>query len=261
MRLASVSCSNYPAGYFNVYRCLANRPDLDAVLHLGDYIYEFANGVYGDGSATGRMPLPVGRSRQRWPTTACDTPPIAATSTCRRRTPRTRSSSCGTTTRSSTMRRGMAPRRTRARDAEWRTAARAPRIRPTSNGCRCASRPRTASACTATFRFGRLADLVMLDTRGLRDRQASGTRPGDTRGSHPHPAGRGAGGVAVRRTCGGLSSRVTAWRLLGQQILFAPLAPPGTTAQNTDVWDGYPAARARVSWTSCRASASRTSPS
>ena len=31
VRLASVSCSNYPAGYFNVYRCLANRPDLDAV--------------------------------------------------------------------------------------------------------------------------------------------------------------------------------------------------------------------------------------
>ena len=55
----SVSCSNYPAGYFNVYRCLANRPDLDAVLHLGDYIYEFANGVYGDG--VGLRPHPACR--------------------------------------------------------------------------------------------------------------------------------------------------------------------------------------------------------
>src|SRR5262245_5600294 len=59
MRLASVSCSNYPAGYFNVYRCLANRLDLDAVVHLGDYIYEFANGRYGDGSESGRVPIPA----------------------------------------------------------------------------------------------------------------------------------------------------------------------------------------------------------
>ncbi len=62
VRLAQVSCSNYPAGYFNVYRCLANRPDLDAVLHLGDYIYEFANGAYGDGAAMGRVPLPAGEA-------------------------------------------------------------------------------------------------------------------------------------------------------------------------------------------------------
>ncbi len=62
VRLATVSCSNYPAGYFNVYRCVANRADLDAVLHLGDYIYEFANGVYGDGADSGRIPMPAGEA-------------------------------------------------------------------------------------------------------------------------------------------------------------------------------------------------------
>ncbi|MET0214500.1 MAG: alkaline phosphatase D family protein, partial [Vicinamibacterales bacterium] len=50
LRLGQVSCSNYPTGYFNVYRCLANRPDLDAVVHLGDYIYEFAASRYSDPS-------------------------------------------------------------------------------------------------------------------------------------------------------------------------------------------------------------------
>jgi alkaline phosphatase D len=40
-RLAVVSCSNYPAGYFNVYAAIAGRDDLDAVLHLGDYLYEY----------------------------------------------------------------------------------------------------------------------------------------------------------------------------------------------------------------------------
>tara|TARA_R110002072_G_scaffold142853_1_gene288513 strand:+ start:89749 stop:91380 length:1632 start_codon:yes stop_codon:yes gene_type:complete len=46
-RLAVVSCSNYPQGYFNVYRELAAR-DCDAVLHLGDYIYEYAEGGYAN---------------------------------------------------------------------------------------------------------------------------------------------------------------------------------------------------------------------
>lgn len=40
-KLAAVSCSNYPAGYFHVYGEIAQRDDLDAVLHLGDYIYEY----------------------------------------------------------------------------------------------------------------------------------------------------------------------------------------------------------------------------
>jgi alkaline phosphatase D len=48
LKLAVFSCSNYPAGYFNVYREAALNPDLDAVIHLGDYIYEYA----ADGYAT-----------------------------------------------------------------------------------------------------------------------------------------------------------------------------------------------------------------
>ena len=43
LRLAFVSCSNYTGGYFTAYRGLALRDDLDAVLHLGDYIYEYGN--------------------------------------------------------------------------------------------------------------------------------------------------------------------------------------------------------------------------
>ncbi len=46
VRIAVVSCSNYTAGYFNAYNAISKRDDIDAVLHLGDYIYE-----YGGGSA------------------------------------------------------------------------------------------------------------------------------------------------------------------------------------------------------------------
>lgn len=48
LKLAVFSCSNYPAGYFTPYAVAAQMPDLDAVLHLGDYIYEYA----ADGYAT-----------------------------------------------------------------------------------------------------------------------------------------------------------------------------------------------------------------
>jgi alkaline phosphatase D len=57
-RLAVTSCANYPAGFFNVYRLIARRDDVDLVLHLGDYLYEYANGTFGDGEALGRLPEP-----------------------------------------------------------------------------------------------------------------------------------------------------------------------------------------------------------
>lgn len=46
VRCAVVSCSNISWGYFNVYRHIADRTDIDYVLHLGDYIYEYGRGVY-----------------------------------------------------------------------------------------------------------------------------------------------------------------------------------------------------------------------
>ncbi len=48
MRIAAVSGSNYNAGYFNSYRTLGNRNDIDAIFHLGDYTYEYENNGYGD---------------------------------------------------------------------------------------------------------------------------------------------------------------------------------------------------------------------
>ena len=60
LRLAVVSCSNYPAGFFNVYQAIAARGDVDLVLHLGDYIYEYGEGGYATqfGAQVGRVPDP-----------------------------------------------------------------------------------------------------------------------------------------------------------------------------------------------------------
>ncbi len=61
VRFGVVSCSNHPAGYFNVYRDIAQRDDLDAVIHLGDFIYEYGLGGYATGMAEklGRVPEPA----------------------------------------------------------------------------------------------------------------------------------------------------------------------------------------------------------
>lgn len=40
VRFAAVSCSSFAAGFFNPYARLAERDDLDAVVHVGDYFYE-----------------------------------------------------------------------------------------------------------------------------------------------------------------------------------------------------------------------------
>lgn len=59
-KFAVVSCSNHPAGYFHAYREIAQRDDIDAVLHLGDYIYEYGMGGYATdrAEALGRIPDP-----------------------------------------------------------------------------------------------------------------------------------------------------------------------------------------------------------
>ncbi len=45
------SCSNYPAGYFNAYKEMANNSEIDLVLHLGDYLYEYSSSGYASSDA------------------------------------------------------------------------------------------------------------------------------------------------------------------------------------------------------------------
>ena len=61
VKLAVFSCANYPAGYFNVYAEAARRNDLDATVHLGDYIYEYGQGGYASANAAalGRLSQPA----------------------------------------------------------------------------------------------------------------------------------------------------------------------------------------------------------
>jgi alkaline phosphatase D len=47
-RFAFVSCAHYENGFFNAYEVIKNRNDIDFVVHLGDYIYEYETGGLGN---------------------------------------------------------------------------------------------------------------------------------------------------------------------------------------------------------------------
>jgi len=56
--LAVASCALFPNGFFNAYQAIADLPRVDAVLHLGDYIYEYGGPEsYGmDSAVAGERP-------------------------------------------------------------------------------------------------------------------------------------------------------------------------------------------------------------
>jgi len=60
LTLAVASCASFSHGFFNAYEAIAARDDVDVVLHLGDYIYEYGVAGYGGDVALrlGRVPLP-----------------------------------------------------------------------------------------------------------------------------------------------------------------------------------------------------------
>lgn len=61
---AVCSCSNYPAGYFYVYREMAKQ-NVDVVIHLGDYIYEYgADGYAAEDAAKLGRTLPTDNNKE-----------------------------------------------------------------------------------------------------------------------------------------------------------------------------------------------------
>ncbi len=56
--LAVFSCSNLGFGHFNAYAHAAQRSDIDAVLHMGDYIYEYGMGGYDAGAEFASRMMP-----------------------------------------------------------------------------------------------------------------------------------------------------------------------------------------------------------
>ena len=245
VRLGVVSCSNLPQGYFNAYACLANRADLDAVLHLGDYLYEYGNQQYGDGTPLGRIPAPdkemvaLQDYRERHAQYKAD----PDSQEIHRQHPFivvwddhefTNNTWSGGAQNHNEGEGEWSPRRVAAHQAymEWMP------IREDAQTLQ--------ARIYRTFRFGDLATLVMLDTRLIgRDQQMK--REDIAAIDLPSRQLLGADQEAwlAEQFVSAVRSKTT-WNVLGQQVMFAPQTEPGMTAGNPDSWDGYRAARSRV---------------
>lgn len=246
VRLAVASCSNLPFGYFNAYRRIAERADLDAVLHLGDYIYEYQNGKYGDGTPFGRVPQPdremvaLADYRMRHAQYKSD-PDLQE---AHRQHPFIVVWDDHEIT-NDTWRDGAenhnpgegewAIRRAAAVQAyfEWMPiredrATRQPRI-------------------YRSFAFGSLADLIMLDTRLIdRDEQAARREDIATVDDPKRTLlGRAQEQWLFDELAASKRAEVT-WQLLGQQVMFAQASLPGATSASIDTWDGYRPARQQI---------------
>lgn len=273
IRLGFVTCAEYEFGYFAAYRHLAERDDVDAVLHLGDYIYEFGVGY---GSPPTSLPTPgpsIGRSHE---------PPreILSLADYRTRYAQYRSDPDLQALHAAhpviamyddhevtndTWREGaqnhqegegdFAARAAAARQAwrEWMP------VRESSEDPELVHR---------SFRLGTLAELWMLDERRYRDEQPANAffGYGSVDPSIEDPD-RTMLGVQQREwLLGGLQTSPAAWKLLGNPVPFFPLvvAPPliaalgaslGTDPSTfpplppplaVDDWNGYGAERRTI---------------
>jgi alkaline phosphatase D len=243
LRLGVVSCSDFEKGYFNAYRNLAARPDLDAVLFLGDYIYEYPTNTPGIERVAGREPEPahecvtLGDYRLRYASHHTDPDLLALHAVHPCIAVWDDHESANDAWRDGAQRhepgQGAWPtRRGAARRAfeEWLPMRVA---------------PRGASPMYRRFAFGGLADVMMLDGRSFRDRQVLASDYVAL--TDPRRSMLGAAQEAWLYDALRQSSRGgTAWRLIGQQVLFAPFVPHVGSAQEVDSWEGYPGARSRL---------------
>jgi alkaline phosphatase D len=249
LRLAFVSCANITQGYFNAYADLARRGDLDFVLHLGDYIYEYANGSYGDGRALGRVPEPdrelltladyrtryahyrrdpdLQALHARHPLIAAPDDHEIANDAWRGGAQNHQEASEG----SYAERRAAAVRAYR----EWLPLREEGMAGPEARDPR----------LWRSFRVGGLAELLMLETRlAGRDRPCAGDAE-----CSADPARSLLGAEQERWLRERLSASKregVAWRLLGQQVLFGQVRTAEGGIWMPDTWGGFPAARERV---------------
>ncbi len=256
LRIAFASCSNYPYGYFNAYARIAARADLDLVLHLGDYLYEYPLGVYASPDPAVLAARPVVPTneivtlldyRLRHAQYKSD-PDLQE---AHRQHPFVTVWDDHESTNDS-WRDGAENHQ--PEEGDWQVRKRQA-IRAYNEWMPIREKGRNDDRIYRRFRVGDLADLVMLDTRlHGRDLQTAfkGGVPllpvNDPTIADPSRTLLGFDQEAwLDEQLIGSHQRGATWRLLGQQVMMAQLSiTGGTTTLNPDQWDGYGPARERL---------------
>ncbi|MET8293148.1 alkaline phosphatase D family protein [Streptomyces sp. NPDC005180] len=249
IRFGVVSCSNWESGYFSAYRHLAARTDLDAVLHLGDYIYEYQTGEYPAAKYVVRRHEPKNeiitladyRTRHGQYKTDRDAQalhaahPLVAIWDDHEFADNAWS--------------GGANNHTPATEGDWTARAAA------AKQAYFEWMPVRTSVAGTVYRrlqFGSLADLHLLDLRSFRSEQAKAGS-----GAVDDPERTITGRAQLDWLKAGLAGSTATWKLVGTSVMISPVAfgslpahilgplahllglAEGGLAVNSDQWDGY----------------------
>ncbi|MFJ3865842.1 alkaline phosphatase D family protein [Streptomyces nigra] len=249
LRFGVVSCANWEAGYFSAYRHLAARGDLDAWLHLGDYIYEYGTGDYGTRGKVVRPHSPaheivtLADYRVRHATYKTD-PDLQALHTKAPVIAIWDDHEFANDTWS-----GGAENHTEGAEGAW-TARQAAAKQAYFEWM--PVRPAIAGTTYRRLRFGKLVDLSLLDLRSFRSQQVSVGN-----GEVDDPDRTLTGRAQLDWLKAGLKSSDTTWRLVGNSVMISPFTigslsadllkplakllglPQEGLALNPDQWDGY----------------------
>ena len=235
LRFALMSCQDYEAGLYNAHANVVNRNDIDAVIFVGDYIYEYGAGSgdrahepdyeilnlddYRTRHSQYKLDPDLRRAMQQYPWICVwDDHEIANNGW-----------------------KDGAENHTPGAEGDWLVRRNdalktyfdwMPVRKPD---------PNAPERIYRNFRWGNLVDLMMLDTRFEgRDEQLSTGSPELT------DTNRTILGVDQRNWMLNQMDTTTArWKILGQQVMVAPLRAFGQPV-NLDQWDGYPADRDRL---------------
>jgi alkaline phosphatase/alkaline phosphatase D len=254
LRLGVVSCSNWEAGYFAAYRHLAERGDLNVVVHLGDYIYEYGTGEFDAGGVVVRKTAPEHeiltledyRIRHALHKSDPDLQALHASVPW--------IITWDDHEVANDMWSGGAENHTPATEGDFRSRVAAARqayaewmpVRLGGDG-----------HIYRRLRYGDLVELSMLDLRSYRSQQTTGTEIDD-------PARTIAGTDQLQWLIDGVVNSTAKWKLVGNPVMISrldlatlpawllePLAdllgiPDNGIVLNPDQWDGYNADRDRL---------------
>jgi len=257
LRIAYASCQRWEHGYFSAYRHMKSE-EPDAVLFLGDYIYEYPNAKNAVRIPTGGWVRTLDEFRARYALHKSDDDLRAMHAAC----PwlvvwddhEVQNDYSGTTAGSSgTAATDFAALRMAAYQAYYEhMPLPATVLTRALAGLADGAEMRIFS----TVRFGTLASFYLVDDRQYRTPQVC-NRDGKTGSSNVDPAqcaewldpGRTLLGTAQERWLDDAFAHGSArWNVLGQQTLFGARDFRQGRRQSfwNDGWDGYPAARARL---------------
>ncbi|MGA5296678.1 alkaline phosphatase D family protein [Streptomyces koyangensis] len=250
LALAAVSCQAYHDGYFTAYRHLADE-DVDVVLHLGDYLYEYAvNGAGGARNYTDRV-LPAVFNREtvtledyrlRYGLYKSDPDLIAAHAAhpfvVTWDDHETENNYAGDQPENDVDPEEFLLRRAAAYRAYWENQPLRLPQRPTGPDMRLYRR----------LHWGDLAQFDILDTRQYRSDQAYGDGWKTPGPESEDPARTMTGGAQERWLLDGWRTSRARWNVVPQQVTFSERRnATGSAYQlSMDSWDGYPASRERL---------------